>query len=102
MLQGLVEMRNMRNVLVAIAIGALSALALTWFFVDKSPGGLYILGLGATAAGVAGWIYGIRSIAARQQAEDALSAAIAQASEMAESEAAQNQMLASPPRMSSL
>ncbi|MFN8512404.1 MAG: methyl-accepting chemotaxis protein [Thermomicrobiales bacterium] len=93
MLQGLAEIRNMRNVLSAVAVGVVSALALTWFFMDKSPGGMYILGLGATAAGVVGWIYGLRSVSARQQAEDALSVAIAQASEKAESEAAQNQML---------
>jgi twitching motility protein PilJ len=87
------DMQRMRNMLVAVATGVVAAVALTWFFLDTSPGGMYILGLGAIAAGVAGWIFGLRSMDARQQAEDALSAAIAQASEKAESEAAQNQML---------
>ena len=91
--QSLTEIQKMRNVLAAVAVGVVAALALTWLFIDGSLQGTYILGLGALVAGVGGWVYGIRSVAARQQAEDALSTAIAQASEMAEHEAAQNQQL---------
>ena len=77
MLQGLVDSRNMRNMLIAMVVGVTSAVAMGWFFMSGSVGGMFILGLGATAAGVVGWMYGIRSVSARQQAEDALSVAIA-------------------------
>jgi twitching motility protein PilJ len=102
MLQGLVETRNIRNVAIVAAGGLLAAIAYTWLYLDlqgraaqsgSSLQIMYFIGLAALLGGVAGGIYGLRSVTARQQAEDALSTAIAQASEMAEHEAAQNQTL---------
>ncbi len=102
--QSLAESRKIRNGVIALVVGVAAALLYSWFYltIQRQPeasqlgtalGAMYFLGVGMLIVGLIGWFFGIRSVAARQQAEDALSTALGQASEMASSEAAQNQLL---------
>jgi len=102
--QSLAETRKIRNGVSTLVVGVAVAMLYSWFYltIRRQPeatqlgtplGAMYLLGVGILIVGLIGWFVGIRSVATREQAEDALSAALAQASEMATSEAAQNQAL---------